>query len=277
MGNSTKEYIVDFLLEVESKLCVPLKEKSRFSNAGKLLERFQDIRDIERQLKLKNKRLINQVIEVTNELCIAQWILGLENKCNQLIYEPPVKASSVSRKTIDFCASMENGQTVYFDVKTVQPDTIDRWDKFEEAIKEDRFPKNVNMLLDEESFGGEIWHDSSSSRGRMLEYAVELEEKINNYEITDKTYFVMVFCSDGFDWRLDELEDFADFYKTGHHNPDDPFRKMENYFIEKKQIKLQRNITAFCYLERPKAETKVAKLVCPVQGPWITNRWHREN
>ncbi len=85
----------------------------------------------------------------------------------------------------------------------------------------------------------------------------------------------MVFCSDGFDWRWDKLEDFADFYKTGRYNPDDPFRNMESHYIENKKISLQKNITAFCYLERPKTQTKIEKLICPIQGPWIANRWRR--
>ena len=85
----------------------------------------------------------------------------------------------------------------------------------------------------------------------------------------------MAFCGDGFDWHLDELGDFADFYKTGSHNPDDPFQKMENYDIEKEQIKLQRNINGFCYLERPKTEAKIARFICSIRGPWIENRWTR--
>ena len=131
------------------------------------------------------------------------------------------------------------------------------------------------MLLEEKWLGGKIWHDSFSSRGRMLEYTVELEEKIHNYEAGNRTFFVMVLCGDGFDWRLDKLEDFADFYTTGRYNPDDPFRKMEIFDIEMKQIKFQKNITAFCYLERPKTEAKMEKLICPIQGPWVANRWHR--
>ena len=277
MKNSTKEHIADFLSKVESELGIPLRNQGkRFFNVANLLNRFQNIRDVEKQLESGNESFVNQIIEITNELCIAKWLLDPKNKCNELTYEPVSSAkATASRKTIDFCAFMENGQTIYFDVKTIQPDTIDRWDKFEEAIKENRFPENVNMILDKESLGGEIWHDSFSSRGRMLEYTVELEEKIRNYEIKDKTDFVMVFCGDGFDWRVDKLEDFADFYKTGRYNPDDPFREMESYSIKKKQIKLQENITAFYYLERPKTEIKIAKLICPVQGPWVANRWYR--
>lgn len=279
MKNTTKERLASFLLKADDELCTPLgKERQRFSNVDQLLKRFRDIQDIEKQLKCGNKMLIHQVIETTNELCVAKWILDSERKCNKLIYEPLVKATAATKKTIDFCAFMENGQTIYIDVKTIHPEIVakndkergikekENWKKFEKTKERGFFPKNVHIHLDEHGLGGEIWHDSSSSRVRMLEYTIELEGKINNYETKDKTFFVMVFCSDGFDWCLDNLEDFADFYTTGRYNSDDPFRKMEKFSIETKRIKFQKNITAFCYLERSKAETKVARLVCPVQG-----------
>jgi hypothetical protein len=34
---------------------------------------------------------------------------------------------------------------------------------------------------------------------------------------------VLVFCGSGFAWRLSDLEDFADFYRTAVHRADDPF------------------------------------------------------
>jgi hypothetical protein len=275
MRDITKKRITGFLSTVSNELCSLLKMESlRFPNVeDTLLNRFRNIQDIDKQLRCGNETLVNQIVEITNELCVAKWILDLE-RCTKLIYEPTVKEAATTGQTIDFCASMENGQTVYFDVKTIQPDTIDAWNKFEKDKERKLFPENVEILLDENWLGGEVWHNSFSSRGRMLEYTIELERKINNYESGDKTFFVMVFCSDGFDWRLDELEDFADFYTTRRHNPDDPFRTMENFDIEERQIRFQKNITAFCYFERPKTEIKVAKLACPIQGPWTMNRWH---
>jgi len=280
MQNTVKQRITDFLLEVDCKLCTPLRnEQRRFPNVECLLERFRHIRNIiDRQLQQDNQALINQAIEITNELCVAKWILNPERECNNLIYEPPVQENSGTgkvRKTIDFCASMKSGQTVYFDVKTIQPDKVNAWAKFEKIKERGLLPENFDMDLEEQSLGGETWHDSFSSRGRMLEYTVELEKKINNYRSGDKTFFVMIFCSNGFDWHRDELEDFADFYSTGCHNPDDPYRKMEQFDLRQKKIKFQNNITAFCYLERPKTSLRGTKVVCPVQGPWITNRWRR--
>lgn len=233
VNTTTKKRIVNFLSKVESELCVSLKkEMQRFPNMRNLLLSFEEIRDIDVQLRYGNRSLLNQIVEKTNEICVAKWILDSKRKCSKLVYEPVVKATAATTKTIDFCAVMENGQTIYFDVKTIQPDTINAWDKFERAKKNKQFPQNVNMLLDEKWLGGEIWHDSFSSRARMLEYTVELEGKINNYEAGNKIFFDMVFCSDGFDWRLDKLEDFADFYTTGNYNPDDPFRKMESFYIK---------------------------------------------
>ena len=130
MENTIKERITSFLLTADNELSNPLREeRQRFSNVDTLLNRFRNIQNIEKQLECGNERLSNQVIEITNELCVAKWILDSERKCNKLIYEPPVKATATTKKTIDFYAFMEDGQTIYFDVKTIQPDTVNAWDK----------------------------------------------------------------------------------------------------------------------------------------------------
>ncbi len=129
MEDGSIKHVADYLSKVENELCAPLEnEKERFLNADSLLSRFHDIRDIKKQLGSCNKSFINQIIEITNELCLAKLILeDLKNKCSKLIYEPLPKSDKLlnTLKTIDFCASMENEHTIYCDVKTVQPDAID--------------------------------------------------------------------------------------------------------------------------------------------------------
>ena len=61
----------------------------------------------------------------------------------------------------------------------------------------------------------------------------------------------MMFCGNGFDWRQDELEDFAAFYFSGRHRVDDPFGEMERHSIAEKKVVFAGTITRFGYLERP--------------------------
>lgn len=64
------------------------------------------------------------------------------------------------------------------DVKTITQAPKDRWEQFDTAREEERFPENHIVGLFKEWMDGEIWHGWCAARGRMLEYTLELEEKI---------------------------------------------------------------------------------------------------
>ncbi len=85
------------------------------------------------------------------------------------------------------------------------------------------------LTLDKNGLGGEFYHKYYASRGKFLDYTLELEKKIAASGKAGKDEFVMVFCGNKWDWELDDLEDFADFYFTGCHRCDDHFAKMERY------------------------------------------------
>lgn len=266
-----QENINNFLLQVGTEHCVPLENKKKyFLSCDKLLKKF---RDQQKVWKKSGHSLVNDIVSITNELCIANLILR-DTKVTRLEYEPNPTHSN-SQKTIDFKVLMKNGKIIYFDVKTIQPLIQNDWEKFKKH--KNLFPENIEVILDKKCLGGEIWHNFYASRQAMLHYALEFEEKILSYNKNDKTYFVMFFCGDGFDWGVSHLENFADFYSTGKHNPDDAFSKMENKFINDKKITFLKNINFFAYLERPKTNIKETKYICPVRGPWIENRWVSSN
>lgn len=256
-----------FLSQVETQICNSLvAEKDRFPSCDKLLNKFNNQ---SATWKIKGADLTNDIVAMTNELCLARLILE-RLKCNRLEYEP-IPALNNTQKTIDFRISMDNGNTIYCDIKTVQPREQDDWEKFEQHKR--FFPNNTEVILDNKWLGGEIWHNWYNSRGAFLTYTREFENKISTYDIADNTYFAMIFCSDGFDWRVNHLEDFADFYFTKRHNPDDKFSVMEDEFIRDEKITFLRNINRFAYFERPKIDIKETDFICPVRGPWIENRW----
>ena len=95
---------------------------------------------------------------------------------------------------------------------------------------------------------------------------LELEDKIGEIANREKYSFALVFCGDGFKWHRTQLEDFADFYRTGRHRPDDPVGKMELHDMNDKGQRLQRTISCFCYLERPLFRIEKKKFVIGVHG-----------
>ena len=193
----------------------------RFRDRERLLKRFSDV--IETFIA-RNSSSFRSVDEAHNELCIASDILDSSvPKFSSLEYEPVLPACD---KSIDFRGRAERNVTVYVDVKTIKPEAKDRWDQFERALREQWFPENVSVILSQEWLGGELWHNMFAARSRMLEYTLELEEKIATGGLeASNTFFVLALCGDGSHWRKDWLEDFVSFYYSGMHRPDDPFAK----------------------------------------------------
>ena len=237
--------------------------KDRFKDGPRLLERFNAT--IEETLK-SGRGKFRAVDEAHNELCIAAAVLQNPNpKFSVLEYEPPLPSCA---KSIDFRAKTADGITLFIDAKTIKPAPKDRWEQFERAIQEGWFPDNVKLMLSKEWVGGELWHDTFAARSRMLEYALELEEKITGCKLqADKTYFVLMLCGEGFYWHEDALEDFVSFYFTGTHRSDDPFTKAETKYIAEKKLTLARTISRFACMRRPQGDVHKKRLNWNVQPP----------
>lgn len=239
------------------------EDAERFKDGEKLLRRFDTA--IVTVLE-KGMSLFHMVEEAHNELCVASSILASSKlKLVRLEYEPPLSGTA---KTVDFRLTADGGFTGYVDVKTVTPDAKDRWEQFEKARAEGWFPENVQVGLSEEWMGGEIWHSWFAARSRMLEYAMELESKIDEAALAnEKTGFTLLFFSDGFHWRQDALEDFVCFYRSGQHRPDDAFSQAEERYISDKKIALKRIIGRFAYMERKRGEIRPRRTNWHVRPP----------
>ncbi len=206
---------------------------------------------------------IRPITESVNELCIARKFLEIE-ECSRAFYEPPLDGTD---QTIDYLVETNDGRRIFFDVKTVHPEDKDAWERFKSITDRGLLSDNTELVLDENWMGGEIAHSFLASREKFLDYTIELEAKIDAMRNKDGLLFAMVFCGNGYDWHLDQLEDFADFYMSGRHRPDDPFAKMEAHSIAEKGITLSRTINSFCYLERKISKTTPRKFGCNVRGP----------
>ncbi len=219
----------------------------RFRQGQRLLSRFAAAVDT----VLKNgASYFRAVDEAHNELCIASAILANPNQtiCN-LDYEPPLPGCA---KSIDFRATAESGVVYYIDVKTIKPESKDRWEQYEKAVKEEWLPKDVRVVLSKEWLGGELWHHMFTARGRMLEYALELENKIAEGGFAGtNALVVLALCGNGFHWHQDELEDFVSFYYSGVHRGDDPFSQAELRYMQENNLSLKRSISSFACMKRP--------------------------
>jgi len=255
-----------FSQEVEQKICAKLvAERSRFPSVDKLLNRFR--RSSIKLLSEGPKKKFREFQENHNELCVALCILRDKegHRCVKLEYEPPF---SKCAKRIDFKATFVEGDDIFVDVKTINPISQDDWSKYEDANARGLFPPKVSVHLEKEWLGGELWHDKTAVRAKMLEYSIEVEKKIASCTANiGAAPVVLAFCGDEFKWHIDNLQDFVDFYRTGRYRYDDPFSKMEAYHISERSITLTRRITSFAYFGRPNWEV-IPKAVCwDVRGP----------
>jgi len=236
----------------------------RFTNPGPLLAKFMEAVGTVLQ---RGRGFFRGVDEAHNELCIAHAILtDQQTHFTRLEYEPPIPGSA---KTIDFLTLTDTGLTVFVDVKTIKPLPTDRWEQYQRALDESWFPRNVNVLLSQRWLGGEFWHQMFSARSRMLEYALELEQKIAEGKLQrDGSLFILALCGESlFSWREDELEDFVAFYQAGRHRNDDPFSQAEDKYIADQHILLTRAISRFACMRRPQGEILPKRLNWNVQPP----------
>lgn len=167
---------------------------------------------------------------------------------------------------IKFC----EGMTLYVEVKTVHPhtgDTEQNWRKVERR-REHLTPRN-EYIVDKQWMGATIFGNSFSARASFLAYSLETEAKLVQTCAIAPGRCVLVFCGTGFPWHPSELENFADFYRTGRHRADDPFARMELHHMAEHQIELSGNIEAFAAMIRKHDQINPGEWVYPVRGPHL--------
>jgi hypothetical protein len=236
---------------------------NRFVRGKPLLHRFTKAVDY---VLTHGRGYFSAVDEAHNELCIASAILANPNpRVVRLDYELSLPGCA---KSIDFRATAEDGMVFYVDVKTIKPVAKDRWEQYEKAHQEQWLPQRVQVVLSRDWLGGEIWHSMFTTRGRMLEYTLELEAKIAEAKLSvENARFVMAFCGEGFNWHRNELEDFVSFYFKGRHRADDPFSQAELKYMTDKHLRFNRTITSFACMSRPQGTVREMPIHWNVQPP----------
>ena len=229
--NKTNNFINEYITEID--------------NIGKVanLETLKKHTDSLRcKWDVDNDLIRRQMIETLNEICFIHY-LSVNYTC--LIFYEKVMGPSGRSIDIEFVC---DDQILLFDIKTIHPDKIDRWDDF--VNKKEKGIIDGHITMYKNHLGGEFWHSMIASRTKFIEYTLEFESKIREHQSKEKTSYIMLFCGNGDDWHIDELEDFVEWYKTDHFVESDHFRTMTKHSINKKQIKFDRSVDNFAVLHR---------------------------
>jgi hypothetical protein len=243
---------------IESQIVSPLLQHGdKFSSGRSLVEKF---REVARTLPGEPGFDIRQFNSLVNEMCVATLILAETPSEAKLHYEPGLASTA---KTVDFLLVLEDGQKIWVDAKTVDPEwqDDDRAERHVETMQR-HLPSNVHFVVN-----GPAYHHMQAARGRFLEYALEFEDKIRLLTPLEHGFYRMVYCGTGFSWHRSALEDFADFYRTGRHRADDGFRNMEAFYIQSNGLQLDRSINDICLVFRPTETEAVSEVRCSIKGP----------
>lgn len=268
-----KDWLTDYCAAVARHFSgVFVSSSTAFPEADVLLNRFGDARDAVISDGWKRWPTLD---EAHNELCIAAAILEAPNyQIDELSYEP---LPAVGAKTVDFLAKGNDGRLWLVDVKTIAPKLIDRWNQFETAHANEWLPDSANLVLAREWLGGELWHGKVASRSRMLEYTLELEGKLTGYPEFGPDTAILMFCTNGFHWHEDELEDFVALYADGQHRADDVLATMERHFIETQGLDLPRRVKRFGYCQRESQSITPSRVNWWVRPPRLPAALARES
>lgn len=135
-----------------------------------------------------------------------------------------------------------------------------------EALKAE-LPDNMHLIVAKD-LGGTGIGQMLKARWTLYSRTAGIEGKIE--ELTDeekKTPVSVLFCSSGFAWHVDTLEDFADFYRNRRFRQDDWAATMLTRYMKERKIGLEHTVAGFHYLERGQFEVLPKAFRTFVRGP----------
>lgn len=249
----------DWIERVNALLLPRLTEDGRFIDAHVMVRRFEAA-----VTRWRTSDDFRPVINDANELCAAAELLGDLRPDDYLRYEPRL---SRTPKSIDFCVEWADGGRSWIDMKTVAPGWQDdeaAWTRVQQIAEE--MPDNTHLLLDRSWAGAAIGGQRIKARWSFVQRTAELESKIALLSEAERGPVRLLLCSEGV-WHKDDLEDFADFYRTGKARADDWAQNAIARYMTERNIVFDRSITGFCYLERHHDEMVARDFTIDVRGP----------
>ena len=190
-----------------SRLC----SDARFPDANRLLMEFEKCVDVWHGNR--NRSAKRGVQEKVNELAAAEALVSSMAEDQTLHYELPLIGT---KQTIDFLVKSATGLVGWIDVKTVDPkwqDTEIYRERFEKV--REHAPQGVRTMLSREWGGAGFASQKLNACKTFVRNTIEIEKKAAGLDSTQRAPVAILFCTYGFAWKWDALEDFADFYRTG--------------------------------------------------------------
>jgi hypothetical protein len=240
-----------------------LLSDARFPDGSKLLKRFDF--EVETWRRKKAEGLtFRQLINFGNELGAAVGLLDHVTDLATLRYEPRIPGV---RKTLDFLLLDAEGRRAWVDVKTVAPEWVDddaEWKRFQ-AIAQ-KFPENARLAVDRVFGGAGIGGQSIKTRWSFATRTFEVEQKAALIPEEMRGPVWLLFCSDRFAWHPDDLEDFADMYRSGRFRDDDWSRNEVFRYMQEKGLVFSGTLSGFHYAGRRHDEVAI-DLRFRIRGP----------
>ncbi|RUQ63061.1 hypothetical protein [Azospirillum doebereinerae] len=252
---------------VEAQLAPRLAGDPRFVNAEALIGKFRRLAALLGEAP-ESRDYIRALIEDVNEMATAAALLDRMDGQATLHYEPPLAGT---RKRIDFLVRSHDGSKAWFEVKSIRPSWDDgdaSWQRFERLAAE--FPGNARLVVQREFAGAALAGQAIKTRWGFLGRTAEVEQRAALLQPEDDGPVRLVLCSNGFDWTESDLEDFADFYRTGVFRPDDWSRNAIPLFLEENGIVFTRRLAGLCYLQRSHDAVFASRFSLDVSGPDFT-------
>lgn len=257
---SKAEWVADVL----AHLIPRLTSDSRFVSADHLVSGFE--RSVERW---RAGGEIRQAINCGNELATAAALLAELKPTDLLTYEPRLGATS---KTIDFMVHAEDESREWIDVKTVAPQWNDgdkAWQRYIEVAT--GFPPAAQLVVSRDWCGAGIAGQEINARWSFVRRILEVEAKVASLTAQEVGPVRLLFCSAG-EWHEDDLEDFADFYRTGAFREDDWAQNAITRYMAERGLSFTRSLAGFCYLRRNHDEVEAKCLHFDVRGPQCSDQ-----
>jgi hypothetical protein len=233
---------------------------ARIDRGGALWDQFEEIVALYAAAAVPDSTLVEKV----NEMAVARELAMDPHLSRAIAYEPAILPSG---RKIDFVAERKD-DAVYIEVKTVRPQSGDEaknWEVYQ--VRSRHHPANVHFIVGGD-FPGTLYTNPYRSRAKFLDYALEFEQRLAEAKSLRMGPGVLVICGTGFQWTVDQLEDFADFYLDRAHRTDDAFAPMEAHHILERRIHLAHNIDQFAYLKRPAHVPRRTEFRSWVRGPY---------
>ena len=247
----------EWIAATTTELLSSLLADNPFHHSTTLAKRFQD--DVE---SWRATQSFSKVVDTASELATAEVLLASLGEAEALTYEPGSKKDP----KLDFRIHRASGRYEWVEVKTVSPhwnDDKERWERYQYFS----FPQNASFVAERNFAGAAILGQAFNARRTFIDKTVEIEKKVLRMPADTKGPAWILFCSNGFDWDVYDLEDFADFYRRGIPRTDDSISCVGDQHIATKGYLFNRSIAGFHYLERQAYDVHAKEVKWDVCGP----------